>query len=49
LVSPGSMLIWSRVVCGSTMCCLAYLVVCVFPSGLGTGIWLHGSPLGFSI
>jgi hypothetical protein len=24
----GTMLIWPRVVCGSTMCCLAVLVVC---------------------
>jgi hypothetical protein len=34
----GAMLIWPRVVCGSTMYCLAHLVVCVFPSRLGTGI-----------
>jgi hypothetical protein len=24
----GAMLIWPRVVCGSTTCCLSYLVVC---------------------
>jgi hypothetical protein len=39
----GAMLIWPRVVCGSTMCRLAHLVVCVFQaiwaptSGGGTG------------
>jgi hypothetical protein len=45
-----AMLIWPRVVCGSTMCCLAHLVVCVFPSHLGAGDWwqLRGPP-GFSI
>jgi hypothetical protein len=26
----GAMLIWPRVVCGSTMCSLPYLVVCIF-------------------
>jgi hypothetical protein len=45
----GAMLIWPRVVCGSTVCCLAYLVVCIFPSGLGTGILQCRSPSGFSI
>jgi hypothetical protein len=46
----GAMLIWPRVVCGSTACCLAHLVVCVFPSCLGTAIWRwHGSPPGFSV
>jgi hypothetical protein len=46
----GAMLIWPRVVCGSTMCRLAHLVVCVFPSGLGAGVWQwHRSPPGFSI
>jgi hypothetical protein len=35
----GAMLIWPRVVCGSTVYHLAHLVVCVFPSRLGTGIW----------
>jgi hypothetical protein len=35
-----------RVVCGNTMCCLAHLVVYVFPSGLGAGVWQHGSPPG---
>jgi hypothetical protein len=45
----GAMLIWPRVVCGSTTCGLAHLVVCIFPSGLGAGVWLHGSPPGFSI
>jgi hypothetical protein len=42
-------LIWPRVVCGSTVCHLAHLVVCVFPSSLGAGIWQCGSPPGFSI
>jgi hypothetical protein len=28
------MLIWPRVVCGSTKCHLAHLVVCIFPSSL---------------
>jgi hypothetical protein len=45
----GAMLISPRVVCGSTMYHLAHLVVCVFPSVLGAGIWLCGSPPGFSI
>jgi hypothetical protein len=45
-----AMLIWPRVVCGSTMYCLAHLVVCIFPSHLGTGVWQqHGSPPGFSV
>jgi hypothetical protein len=44
----GAMLIWPRVVCGSTTCRLAHLVVCVFPSGLGAGVWWRGSPPGFS-
>jgi hypothetical protein len=29
----GSMLIWPRVVCGSTTCCLAHLVVCFSQAG----------------
>jgi hypothetical protein len=45
----GAMLIWPRVVCGSTACRLAHLVVRIFPSGLGAGVWWHGNPLGFSI
>jgi hypothetical protein len=46
----GAMLIYPRVVCGSTACHLAHLVVCVFPSRLGAGIWWwHGSPPAFSI
>jgi hypothetical protein len=46
----GAMVIWPRVVCGSTTCCLAHLVVCVFPSRLGPGIWQQrGSPPGFFI
>jgi hypothetical protein len=27
------------------MCCLAYLVVCVFPSGVGAGVWGTGALL----
>jgi hypothetical protein len=46
----GAMLIWLRVVCGSTMCHLAHLVVWVSPSSLGTGVWQQrGSPPGFSV
>jgi hypothetical protein len=45
----GAMLIWPRVVCGNTACCLAHLVVCIFPSGLVAGVWQCGSPPGFSI
>jgi hypothetical protein len=46
----GAMLIWPRVVCGSTAYCLAHLVVCVFPSHLGTAVWRQcGSPPGFSV
>jgi hypothetical protein len=41
----GAMLIWPRVVCGRTACRLAHLVVCIFPSSLGTSIWWqHRSP-----
>jgi hypothetical protein len=46
----GAMLIWLRVVCGSTTCRLAHLVVCVFPSLLGDSVLLQcRSPPGFSI
>jgi hypothetical protein len=46
----GSMLIWPTVVCGSTACHLAHLVLCIFPSHLGTGVWqCHRSPPGFSV
>jgi hypothetical protein len=45
----GVMLIWPRIVCGSTACHLAHLVVYIFPSGLGAGVWWHGSPPGFSV
>jgi hypothetical protein len=46
----GAMLIWPRVVCGSTAYRLAHLVVRVFPSRLDTGIWRQrGSPPGFSL
>jgi hypothetical protein len=42
----GAMLIWPRVVCGSTVYHLTHLV-CVFPSHLGTGNWWPGGPPGF--
>jgi hypothetical protein len=45
----GAMLIWPRVVCGSTTCRLAHFVVSVFPSGLGSSVWQHWRPPGFSI
>jgi hypothetical protein len=46
----GVMLIWPRVVCGSTLCCLAHLVVCIFPRCLGAAVWWQlESPHGFSI
>jgi hypothetical protein len=46
----GAMLIWPRDGCGSTTCCLAHLVVCVFPSCLGTAVWRRGgSPPDFSV
>jgi hypothetical protein len=45
----GAMLIWPIIVCGGTMCCLAHLVVCIFPSSLGADIWRCRSPSGFSI
>jgi hypothetical protein len=56
LFSPGggqsvqeAMLIWPRVVCGSTVYNLAHLV-CVFPSRLGMGDWQQpGGPPGFSV
>jgi hypothetical protein len=35
----GAMLIWPRVVCRSTVCHLAHLVVRIFPSHLGMGTW----------
>jgi hypothetical protein len=46
----GAVLIWPRVVCGSTMCCLAHLVVRVFPSCLGAAVllWRRSLP-GFSV
>jgi hypothetical protein len=45
----GTMLIWPRVLCGNTTCCLAHQVVCFFPTSLGAGIWPLRSPPGFSI
>jgi hypothetical protein len=41
----GAMLIWPRVVCGSTVYCLAHVVVHVFPSHLGAGVWWPGGLL----
>jgi hypothetical protein len=50
LVCPGAMLIWPRVVCGSTVYRLAHLVVHVFPSHLSTVVWWRcRSPPGFFI
>jgi hypothetical protein len=43
----GAMLIWPRVVCGSTTYRLAHLVR-LFPSRLGAGDWRPGGPHGFS-
>jgi hypothetical protein len=44
------MLIWPRIVCGSTECRLAHLVVRIFPSHLGAAIWWqHENLPGFSI
>jgi hypothetical protein len=45
----GAMPIWPRVLCGSTVYHLAHLVVRIFPSGLGAGVWQPGGPPGFSI
>jgi hypothetical protein len=46
----GAVLIWPRIICGSTACCLAHLVVRLFPSHLGAAIWRWcGSPPGFSV
>jgi hypothetical protein len=42
------MLIWPRVVCGSTTYHLAHLV-CIFPSCLGLGVWWPGDPPDFSV
>jgi hypothetical protein len=48
-VRQGAMLIWPRVVCGSTTYHLAHLVH-VFPSHLGMGVWRQpGVPPGFSV
>jgi hypothetical protein len=46
----GAMLIWPRIVCGSTECRLAHLVVRIFLSHLVAAIlrW-RGTPPGFSI
>jgi hypothetical protein len=44
----GAMLIWPRVVCGSTTYHLAH-VVCMFPSHLHMGVCRPQGPPGFSI
>jgi hypothetical protein len=44
----GALLIWPRIVCGSTAYCLAHLVH-VFRSHLGAGVWRPGGPPGFSV
>jgi hypothetical protein len=44
----GAMLIWPRVVYGSTTYHLAHLV-CFFPSCLGAGDWRPRGPTGFSV
>jgi hypothetical protein len=46
----GAMLIWPRVVCGSTACRLAHLVVHIFLSCLDADVWRQcGNPPGFSV
>jgi hypothetical protein len=47
LVCPGAIMLWTRLVCGSTAYHEAHLVR-VFPSRLGTGDWWPGAPPGFS-
>jgi hypothetical protein len=37
----GAMLIWPRVVCGSTVCRLAHLVVCFFQAGRSWHLYLY--------
>jgi hypothetical protein len=50
LVCPGGYAYLAQGFCGSTTCHLAHLEVCIFPSGLGAGIWRQlGSSPGFSI
>jgi hypothetical protein len=44
----GAMLLWPKLVCGSTAYRKAHLVH-VFPSHLGAGYWQPGGPPGFSI
>jgi hypothetical protein len=44
----GDMLIWPRVVCGSTVCCLAHLWSASLKP-VGAGVWQHVSPPGFSV
>jgi hypothetical protein len=44
----GAMLIWPRVVCGSTAYHLSHLV-CIFPSHLAVGDWRPRGPPDFSI
>jgi hypothetical protein len=44
----GAMLLWPRLVCGSTVVPQTHLVR-VFPSLLGVGDWWPRSPPGFSV
>jgi hypothetical protein len=44
----GAMLIWPRVVCGSTECCLAHLVVC-FSQARRSWRLVMREPPGFSV
>jgi hypothetical protein len=45
----GTMLIWPRVVCGSTVVPLSSPCGLWLPSHLGAAVWQCGSPLGFSL
>jgi hypothetical protein len=44
----GAVLIWPRVVCGSTTCCIAHLVVCVSRAGRSWRLVVREPP-GFSV
>jgi hypothetical protein len=48
LSAQGAMLIWPRVVCGSTVYLLAHLLL-IFPSHMGMGVWWPRGPPGFSV
>jgi hypothetical protein len=50
LVCPGGYADLAQGCLWSTACCLAHLVVCIFPRCLGTAVWWQcGSPPGFSV